>query len=117
MLALTVISIGCGALFPVMNVCVQSSVPVHQLGTTMSLVFFVRSLGGAVFVALAGVLIIGGGEGGSAVHGAAQSTAASVAELSGAFSIMFYICAAAFAVGSYFFFRLEQRPLGVHRPK
>jgi len=114
MLALTVISIGCGALFPVMNVCLQSSVAVHQLGTTMSLVFFVRSLGAAMFVALAGVLIIGGGSEGLAIHGAAQA-AASVAELSAAFSIVFYICAAAFAAGGYAFYRLEQRPLEMHQ--
>ncbi|MDB5531770.1 MAG: transporter [Hyphomicrobiales bacterium] len=116
MLALTIISIGCGALFPVMNVCLQSSVAPHQLGTTMSLVFFLRSLGAAMFVALSGVLIVGGGEG-SAIHGAAQATTASVAELAAAFSTVFYICAAAFAVGGYFFYRLEQRPLEMHRPQ
>lgn len=115
MLALTVISIGSGALFPVMNVCLQSSVALHQLGTTMSLVFFVRSLGAAMFVALAGVLIVGGGSEGLAIHGAAQATAASVAELSAAFSIVFYICAAAFAAGGYAFYRLEQRPLEMHQ--
>jgi EmrB/QacA subfamily drug resistance transporter len=117
MLALTIISIGCGALFPVMNVCLQSSVALNQLGTTMSLVFFVRSFGAAIFVALSGVLIIGGGSEGSAIRGAAQATTASVAELSGAFSIVFYICAAAFAMGGYFFYRLEQRPLEMHQPQ
>ena len=115
MLALAIISGGCGAVFPVMNVCLQSAVAVHQMGTTMALVFFLRSLGGAVFVALSGALIVGGGSGASAIRGAAQATSASTAELSAAFSTMFYICAAAFAAGGYFFHRLEQRPLAVHQ--
>jgi hypothetical protein len=55
LLALT--SIGFGTILPVTTVCVQNAAPPGQLGTATSVMVFVRSLGGAVAVAIFGAIL------------------------------------------------------------
>lgn len=54
-----IISVGMGAIFPMLTVSLQSSVAPHDLGTTMALNVFMRSLGSAIGVAAMGALLIG----------------------------------------------------------
>ena len=56
LLALT--SIGFGTILPVTTVCVQNAAPPGQLGTATSVMVFVRSLAGAVAVAIFGAISV-----------------------------------------------------------
>lgn len=57
--ATAVISAGVGAIFPMLTVGLQSSVAPHDLGATMGLNVFMRSLGSAIGVAVMGAILIG----------------------------------------------------------
>jgi EmrB/QacA subfamily drug resistance transporter len=71
-LTTAVISAGTGAIFPMLSVGLQSAVPPHELGTTMALNVFMRSLGSAIGVAIMGAILIGiAGAAALEQHGAA----------------------------------------------
>ncbi len=112
MVATTVISLGIGALFPVINVCTQAATPRHELGTTMALLFFLRSLGAAIMVAVFGAILLGGGAGAEAIAGhGASATSLDGATLANRFALMFALGGGGFAVAAVFFWMLEERPL------
>ncbi|MDB5569745.1 MAG: transporter [Hyphomicrobiales bacterium] len=110
LVATTLISLGIGALFPVINVAMQAATPRHELGTTTALLFFLRSLGAAIMVAVYGAILLGGGGGAEAIssHRAAGVDASGLPDR---FSLMFALGAAGFAVAAWFFWMLEERPL------
>ncbi len=56
---LAYISSGMGSVFPMLTVTLQSAVAPHDLGTTMALNVFMRSLGSAIGVAVMGAVLIG----------------------------------------------------------
>lgn len=110
--ALVLISAGMGTLFPVVNVAVQVAVPLHDLGTTMALLTFLRSLGAAMAVALFGTIALSGitpGHGGPALGAAHSGIALSTATNN--FSKMFLVAALSFAVAFVCLFFMEERPL------
>jgi len=59
-LPLTLIALGVGPIFPVINVSVQSATPPHELGTSMSLLTFLRNIGAALGVAMFGTIVVDG---------------------------------------------------------
>lgn len=112
MVATTAISVGIGALFPVINVCVQAATPRHELGTTMALLFFLRSLGAAVMIAVFGAILLGGaGVGAEAISHGAIPAGADAATLTHSFALAFWLAAVGFAVSALAFWRVEERPL------
>ncbi|HEY8579524.1 MAG TPA: MDR family MFS transporter [Beijerinckiaceae bacterium] len=113
MAATTVMSLGVGTLFPVINVCVQAATPRHELGTTMALMFFLRSLGAAVMIAVFGAVVLGGsGVGVEAIaHGGGLPPGMDAAALTTRFATAFWLGTAAFAIATLCFAMLEERPL------
>jgi MFS family permease len=113
----TVIAIGVGTLFPVVNVCVQAATPRHELGSTMALSYFMRSLGASLAIALFGSIILGGsGLGAEAIAHAGLPPGLDVAALAGRFSLAYAIGAASFLAAAVFFLIMEERPLFGERP-
>lgn len=108
---LTVISIGVGTLFPVLNVVVQAAVPLHSLGTTMAMLIFLRSLGTAMSVSLFGTMTA---EAVEASHGAAAS-GIDAAAAAHAFGNMFLAAAIGLALGFVCLAAMQERPLPRHR--
>ena len=60
-LILSVISIALGTLLPIATLSIQNAVMPYQLGTALATANLCRQLGGAVFVAIFGAIIIGAG--------------------------------------------------------
>ena len=97
-----VVALGVGPLFPLTNVAIQSSVPLHELGTTTALTTFTRSLGSALGVAVIGTVIISGLASGSGASGDVFANAVQQAgpHVATTFGIVFLIAAIAFAISS-----------------
>lgn len=60
-LILSIISIALGTLLPIATLSIQNAVMPYQLGTALATANLCRQLGGAVFVAIFGAIIIGSG--------------------------------------------------------
>jgi MFS family permease len=58
--ALTIVSLGCGASYPVSTVCVQNAVAVTQVGTATGVMNFFRALTSAIEVAVLGAIVLAG---------------------------------------------------------
>lgn len=96
-LATSAISAGIGAIFPMLTVSLQSAVAPHDLGTTMGLNVFMRSLGSAIGVAVLGAILIGiAGAAALEKHGV---PGAASAELIYAFRLAYAASAAGFTLG------------------
>lgn len=111
------IALGVGPLFPLTNVAIQSSVPLHELGTTTALVTFTRSLGSALGVAVIGTVIISGltgpgGAGGDIFGSAVQQEGPKIAST---FGLVFLIAAIAFVVASVGLSVVNEPPLDPKR--
>ncbi|MFC3207454.1 MDR family MFS transporter [Aquamicrobium soli] len=90
------IGVGTGAAFPVATVSVQNAVDRMHLGVATGVLTFLRSLGGALGVALLGAVALGYG----LPLGREGATFASHAVSGQAFSMIFYVCAA-IALGGF----------------
>ena len=113
--ALTVISMGCGATYPVCTVSVQNAVPVHQVGTVTGVMNFFRALMSALEVAILGAIVVAGfgvgmerGRGGDAVVQAASALGSGVSHI---FGLMFAASGLFLALGLLALILMEERPL------
>lgn len=88
---------GVGPIFPVVNVSIQASTPGHELGTSMSLVTFMRNLGAALGVALLGTIVIGG-VADDLSRVSAQVSAAAAQSAGAGFHVAFLVVAVGFAL-------------------
>jgi MFS family permease len=113
--ALTVISMGCGATYPVCTVSVQNAVPLHQVGTATGAMNFFRALMSALEVAILGAIVVAGfgvgmerGRGTGAVVEAASALGSGVAHV---FGLMFAAAGLFLAIGLLALILMEERPL------
>jgi EmrB/QacA subfamily drug resistance transporter len=113
--ALTVISMGCGATYPVCTVSVQNAVPLHQVGTATGAMNFFRALMSALQVAILGAIVVAGfgvgmerGRGADAVVEAASALGAGVSHV---FGLMFAAAGLFLAIGLLALILMEERPL------
>ena len=106
----TIVATGIGAIFSLIAVTLQSSVSRHDLGTTMALLVFLRSLGQAIGVAVLGAILFGiaGSDG---IEEVGVRSPVAVAALETAFGYMFAASSAGFAIALVFLWRMEDRPL------
>lgn len=101
------IGAGIGLVFPVVTISVQNAVPARNLGIATSANGLARALGGAIGVAILGAVLTAGlasimqAMGGVRFEGAktlaalpAAQRAEMLAKLEGAYSTMFFVCAA-----------------------
>jgi EmrB/QacA subfamily drug resistance transporter len=111
MIVLTsIIATGLGCIFSLIAVTLQSAVARHDLGTTMALNVFLRSLGQALGVAALGAILLGIG-GSDGIEQVGVRSAVAIAALEDAFRIMFLASAAGFAAALFCLWRMEDRPL------
>jgi len=59
-IALSIVSFGCGSTYPVSTVCVQNAVAPHQVGTVTGVMNFFRALASALEVAVLGAIVLAG---------------------------------------------------------
>src|SRR5690606_18483916 len=102
------VGIGTGATFPVATVSVQNAVDRMHLGVATGVLTFLRTLGGALGVALLGAVALGygmplGGEGVQAVAGDATSAEA--------FMMIFFVCTALMVAAFVTFGLMPEKPL------
>ncbi|HEX4554133.1 MAG TPA: MFS transporter, partial [Xanthobacteraceae bacterium] len=121
MVALGVIGLGVGSVFPLSTVCIQNAVAPYQMGTATGVMNFFRALCASLVVAIMGAIVLAGfgvapdrGRGAEALiaAGAASGHAAYV------FRWVFVAAAAFLVVGLVALIRLPERPLrgGSGRP-
>jgi EmrB/QacA subfamily drug resistance transporter len=112
-LILAAISVGLGTLLPVTTVSIQNAVVPYQLGTATGAMNFFRQLGGALIVALFGVIVLGGAAAGATAltRGTLVGAAADAAALAGSFRWVFLAALVGFAFALAFLIAMEERPL------
>ena len=99
---------GSGMTFPVATVSVQNAVDQAHLGVATGVLTFLRSLGGALGVAILGAIALGNGLPLAAEHLPALSTGAVSAT---SFAYVFIACAAATALSFVLFHLMPEKPL------
>ena len=108
---LAIASMGMGTVFPLSTVAIQNAVPPHQLGTVTGAANFFRALGGALFVAILGAVLLGTIGGGEAGDMNALAANAEPALLLHAFHLVFGTAAAVSLLGTICVFAMRQLPL------
>jgi EmrB/QacA subfamily drug resistance transporter len=115
LLALTVVSVGCGTTYPVCTVSVQNAVPLHQVGTATGVMNFFRALISALEVAVLGAIVVAGlGVGlerGRAADVAVQAANALGSDVSRVFGWMFATAGLFLVIGLAALLAMEERPL------
>jgi len=106
----SIVATGIGTMFPLVAVTLQSVVARHDLGSTMALLVFLRSLGQALGVAMLGAIMLGVA-GADAIEQVGARSPADVAALERAFSYMFAVSAAGFAVSVVLLWRMQESVL------
>ncbi|MGE3246819.1 MAG: MDR family MFS transporter [Beijerinckiaceae bacterium] len=106
----TLVATGLGCMFSLVAVSLQSAVARYDLGTTMALHVFMRSLGQAVGVALLGAILLGVG-GAEGIEEVGARSPEAIASLEHAFRLMFAVSAAGFALAFLLLWKMEDRPL------
>ena len=96
--------LGFGPLPPLCTVVMQNSVAVHQFGTAIGTMNFVRNLFATILVAVFGAIVLSGGA--AVVPGAANA-----AEAAAAFSRVFLAAAASLAVAFVALLLMAEKPL------
>jgi hypothetical protein len=108
---LAAISLGLGTLLPVATVSIQNAVLPHQLGTATAVANFFRQLGGALIVALFGVIVLGGAAAAGSALTRGGVIAADAAALAGSFRWVFLASLVGLALALAFLIAMEERPL------
>ena len=108
---LATISVGLGTLLPVTTVSIQNAVVPHQLGTATAAMNFFRQLGGALIVALFGVIVLGGAAAAGSALTRGGVIAADGAALAGSFRWVFLASLVGLALALAFLIAMEERPL------
>jgi EmrB/QacA subfamily drug resistance transporter len=121
MVALGVIGLGVGSVFPLSTVCIQNAVAPHLMGTATGVMNFFRALCSALVVAIMGAIVLAGfGVAPDRGRGAEALITASAASGDAAhvFRWVFVAAAAFLVVGLLALIRLPERPLrgGSGRP-
>jgi EmrB/QacA subfamily drug resistance transporter len=115
LLALTVVSVGCGTTYPVCTVSVQNAVPLHQVGTATGVMNFFRALISALEVAVLGAIVVAGlGVGlerGRGADAAVQAANALGTDVSRVFGWMFATAGLFLVIGVLALVAMEERPL------
>lgn len=106
----SVVATGLGCIFSLIAVSLQSAVARHDLGTTMALLVFLRSLGQAIGVAALGAILLGIA-GAGAIEDVGARSPGDLAKLETAFRWMFLAAALGFAAALFCLWRMEDRPL------
>ncbi len=106
---LSIVSIGVGAVFPITTISVQNSVAKHDLGTAMSLLTFMRNLGGALGVAVFGAII--------ASASLSVSSKLDLATLTTTFRWLFITATLGYGLALAALFFMDERPLQTGLPK
>ncbi|QRI66511.1 MFS transporter (plasmid) [Shinella sp. PSBB067] len=102
------VGFGTGMTFPVATVSVQNAVDQAHLGVATGVLTFLRSLGGALGVAMLGAIALGNG---LPLGGEALQTASSIPASATAFTYIFAACAAATALSLLVFRLMPEKPL------
>jgi MFS family permease len=104
--------LGIGTLFPIITVSVQNAVDPSNLGIATAALSFLRSLGGAIGVAVVGTIFLANGmlvESAGAAN--ATFTQADSQRLSSIFTVVFATSAIALVVSVVCLFFMEEKPL------
>ncbi len=108
-----VASLGLGSLLPVTTIAIQNAVEPHQMGTATATMNFFRQLGGALIVALFGIIILGDVPA-EKIRGLTPETFSVLArsgELSDAYQGLFGAATFFLALAFLFFTFMQERPL------
>ncbi len=108
---LAVASVGMGTVFPLSTVAIQNAVQPHQLGTVTGAANFFRALGGALFVAVLGAVLLGTIGGGESGDVSALAAHAEPALLTHAFHLVYGTAAFVSLLGTVCIFAMRQLPL------
>ena len=115
LVALTIVSMGCGSTYPVCTVSVQNAVSPHQVGTATGVMNFFRALISALEVAILGAIVVAGfgvgverGRGADAVVQAANALGSDVPRV---FGWMFATAGLFLVIGVVALILMEERPL------
>jgi EmrB/QacA subfamily drug resistance transporter len=103
--------LGCalGPMYPMSTIVMQNAVKPHQMGTATGTLNFFRTLGGAIIVAAFGAIVLGGGNGSSAMT--MEKLALSHGDMTPAFHWVFVAAAAFTAISFVCLFVVEEQPL------
>ena len=112
---LSVVTMGCGSVYPICTVSVQNAVPRHQVGTATGVMNFFRALASALMVAVMGAIVLAGFgatlERGRGAEILAASARAAGVDFSHVFRWLFVAGFAFLAIGLYALVVMEERPL------
>jgi EmrB/QacA subfamily drug resistance transporter len=115
LMALVVVSMGCGTTYPVCTVSVQNAVPLHQVGTATGVMNFFRALISALEVAVLGAIVVAGFgvglERGRGADVAVQAANALGSDVSRVFGWMFATAGLFLVIGVAALVAMEERPL------
>lgn len=114
-LGMSLVSLGVGPIFPVINVSIQAAVPPHELGTSMSLLTFLRNIGASLGVAVFGSIVIGGVATGLAQAGSTGRLGADPLAASATFHTVFLVAAIGFAIAFACLAGVKEPPLRAKR--
>jgi MFS family permease len=102
------VGFGTGTTFPVATVSVQNAVDQAHLGVATGVLTFLRSLGGALGVAVLGAIALGHG---LPLGGESLQVANAAASSATPFAYIFLACTAAMALALIAFLRMPEKPL------
>src|SRR5579862_7307193 len=115
LIALSIVSFGCGSTYPISTVCVQNAVAIQQVGTVTGVMNFFRTLMSALEVAVLGAIVLAGfgvtperGRGADLLIAAAS---AGGVDLAGVFRWVFAAAGGFLAMALVALLVMEERPL------
>jgi EmrB/QacA subfamily drug resistance transporter len=115
LIALSIVSFGCGSSYPVSTVCVQNAVAIQQIGTVTGVMNFFRALVSALEVAVLGAIVLAGfgvtPERGRGADLLIQAAGAGGAELAHVFGWVFAAAGGFLAMALLALVIMEERPL------
>jgi sugar phosphate permease len=115
LIALSIVSFGCGSSYPVSTVCVQNAVAIQQIGTVTGVMNFFRALVSALEVAVLGAIVLAGfgvtPERGRGADLLIEAAGAGGAELAHVFGWVFAAAGGFLAMALLALVIMEERPL------
>jgi EmrB/QacA subfamily drug resistance transporter len=115
-IVVALLGLGFGPMPPLCTVVVQNSVAVHQFGTAIGTMNFLRNLFATMLVAVFGAIVLAGGGTLAGVAQAAQGAAANDATAV-AFARVFFVATASLSVALVGLVLLRERPLQTNLPQ
>jgi len=105
---------GFGPLPPLCTVVMQNTVAIHQFGTAIGTMNFVRNLFATILVAVFGAIVLSGG---AAVAPGSSGRVVAANEAALAFSRVFLAAAASLTLAFVGLLLMAERPLQTNRPQ